>query len=114
MGRGRDNRKASPFEEIDRLKTNRRADVIKCAAALTVIVVLIGAKSMLEANGIMESGNLFAGAFMMFSAVGLAIFAGAASTDFTKCGHHINDICTQGDITKDDIKKDDIKKYKRQ
>lgn len=97
-------RQEKSYEEIIRLKGNRRKDLIKCAAALAAILVLVWGKLLLELNGILESGNMAAGAVMMASSVGLAIFAGTASIDFTKSGQYINDIRTRTGITKADIK----------
>lgn len=97
-------RKEDALVEIERLKAKRRLDIIKCAAALVVIVVLIFGKSWLEFNGILETGNIAVGAMMMVSAVGLAIFAGSASVDFTKCGHLIDEVRMKSGLSKEEIK----------
>ena len=48
MGRSMSQRKAKAYEDIERLKANRRKDLIKCAAALAAIVVLVTVKLGLE------------------------------------------------------------------
>ncbi len=90
--------------EIQRLKANRRKDVIKCAAAIAVIIVIIYGKSWLETNGIIPTGNVIVGAAMMCSGLGLAIFAGTASVDFAKSGHLIDDACARARLSKEDVK----------
>ncbi len=58
MGRSMSQRKAKAYEDIERLKANRRKDLIKCAAALAAIVVLVTVKLGLETSGILEVGNM--------------------------------------------------------
>lgn len=103
MSNNRSARKAKAFEDIMRLKANRRKDIIKCAAALAIVVILVTGKIFLEANGFLAIGNIAAGAVMMFSAIGLAILGGSSSLDFTRSGQQIAGICASTGITKEDI-----------
>ncbi|MEG0990638.1 MAG: hypothetical protein RSN88_07235 [Gordonibacter sp.] len=103
MTKNRSGRKTRAHEDIQRLKASRRKDIIKCAAALAAIVVLLGGKLLLEMNGIIQAGNLVAGAVQMFGTIGLAIVGGTSSMDFVKCGHDIADIRARTGITKQDI-----------
>ncbi len=77
--------------------------MIKCAAAFTIIIVLVTGKVMLEMNGTIASGNIAVGAVMMFATIGLAILGGTASLDFTRSGNEIRDICSRTGISKQDI-----------
>lgn len=70
MGRSMSQRKAKAYEDIERLKANRRKDLIKCAAALAAIVVLVTVKLGLETSGILEVGNMAVGAAMMMAGIG--------------------------------------------
>ncbi|CAK7003361.1 MAG: hypothetical protein PEGG_00102 [Paraeggerthella hongkongensis] len=106
-------RQQKAYEEILRLQANRRKDIIKCSASLAAILVLVWGKLALELNGIIEAGNLVAGAVMMVSSVGLAIFAGSASIDFTKSGQYINSIYARTGLSKKDVK-DRAKQQSRQ
>ena len=99
-------RQQKAYEEILRLQANRRKDIIKCSASLAAILVLVWGKLALELNGI-------AGAVMMVSSVGLAIFAGSASIDFTKSGQYINSIYARTGLSKKDVK-DRAKQQSRQ
>ncbi len=94
----------SALAEVQRLKANRRKDIIKCAAAIVVIVVLIYGKSWLEVNGLIPTGNVVIGAAMMAAGLGLAIFAGTASVDFAKSGHLIDEACARAKLSKEDVK----------
>ena len=103
MGKNASRRKAKAYEDIVRLRANRRKDCIKCAAALAALALLVTAKLALETSGILETGNM-AGAVMMASGIGLAILGGTASVDFTRSGNEIKGIQTRTGITKQDIK----------
>lgn len=96
-------RRETALAEIERLKANRRKDIIKCSAAVVVIIVLIYGKSWLEVNGIIPTGNVVVGALMMFSALGLALFAGTASVDFSKSGHLIEEARAKAGLSKEEI-----------
>ncbi len=104
MGKNASRRKAKAYEDIARLRANRRKDCIKCAAALAALALLVTAKLALETSGILETGNMAAGAVMMASGIGLAILGGTASVDFTRSGNEIKGIQTRTGITKQDIK----------
>ena len=104
MGRSMSQRKAKAYEDIERLKANRRKDLIKCAAALAAIVVLVTVKLGLETSGILEVGNMAVGAAMMMAGIGLAILGGTSSVDFTRSGNEIRGIQASVGITKQDIK----------
>lgn len=98
MGKNASRRKAKAYEDIARLRANRRKDCIKCAAALAALALLVTAKLALETSGILETG------VMMASGIGLAILGGTASVDFTRSGNEIKGIQTRTGITKQDIK----------
>ena len=104
MGKNASRRKAKAYEDIARLRANRRKDCIKCAAALAAIVVLVTVKLGLETSGILEVGNMAVGAAMMMAGIGLAILGGTASVDFPRSGNEIKGIQTRTGITKQDIK----------
>ncbi len=104
MSRNRNERRTKAFEDIERLKASRRKDIIKCAASLAAILIVLSVKMYLETSGLVEVGNLAIGAVVMISAVGLAIFAGTASTDFTRCGREIEGIRARAGISKADLK----------
>lgn len=104
MGKSMSARKAQAYEDIERLKGNRRKDIIKCAAALATIIVLVTVKLSLEVNGILEVGNMAIGAVMMIAGIGLAILGGTSSVDFTRSGNEIRGIQASVGITKQDIK----------
>ncbi len=104
MGRNMSQRKAKAYQDIERLKANRRKDLIKCAAALAAIVVLVTVKLGLETSGILEVGNMAVGAAMMMAGIGLAILGGTSSVDFTRSGNEIRGIQASVGITKQDIK----------
>ena len=92
MGRSMSQRKAQAYRDIERLKANRRKDLIKCAAALAAIIVLVTVKLALETSGILEIGNMAVGAVMMMAGIGLAILGGTSSVDFTRSGNEIRGI----------------------
>lgn len=103
MAKNRCGKKTRAYEHIQRLKANRRMDIIKCAAAFAAIIILLGGKLLLELSGIIQPGNLVAGAVQMFGAIGLAIMGGTASMDYVKCGHTIADIQARTGLTKQDV-----------
>ena len=96
-------KKNQAHEDIQRLKASRRKDIVKCAAAFTAIIILLGGKLLLELNDIIQPRDLAAGAVQMFGAIGLAIVGGTASMDYVKCGHAIADIQARTGLTKQDI-----------
>lgn len=103
MTKNRSGKRTRAHEDIQRLKASRRKDIIKCAAAFAAIVVLLGGKLLLELNGIIQPGNLAAGAVQMFGAIGLAVLGGTSSMDFVKCGHEIAAVQARTGISKQDI-----------
>ena len=105
MGRSMSQRKAKAYEDIERLKANRRKDLIKCAAALAALRPHLGTVKLgLETSGILEVGNMAVGAAMMMAGIGLAILGGTSSVDFTRSGNEIRGIQASVGITKQDIK----------
>lgn len=104
MGTKRSNRRIAAFEEILVLKGKRRADVIKCAFAIMVVVLVIAGKPWLESAGVIPAGSMLASGAMFVAAVVLAAFAGFASTDYAKSGRRIDELCAKNAITKDDIR----------
>lgn len=100
----RGGRRIAALEEICALKGKRRMDIIKCAFAIMVVVLIIAGKPLLETMGIIPEGSMVASAAMFLSAVVLAVFAGSASTDFAKSGRRIEELCAQHAITKDDVR----------
>lgn len=89
-------RKAGRIEkahaEIERLRAQRRFDIIKMMAAITAIVLVIFGVAMLEGNGVIEKGNMVINGAMWLTAFVLAIFAGSAGIDFSKCGKSIQEV----------------------
>lgn len=104
MSAKRSNRRTAALEEILALKGKRRIDVIKCAFAVMVIVLVIAGKPLIESTGIIPEGSLIASASMFVAAIALAAFAGFASTDYSKSGRRIDELCAKNAITKDDIR----------
>lgn len=84
--------------EIERLKARRRLDLIKMLGAITIMMLILLGKPMLESIGVMEEGNMFAGGVLWFTAIVLAVFAGAAGRDFSKCGRNIEETRTQAGL----------------
>lgn len=97
-------RRGKMLDELVELRAQRRKDIIKCAFALLVILVVVLGQQMLMMQGIIEPGNIAVGAVSMGIAIGLCIFAGSASIDFTKSGHRIDAIMAQSGFTKKDVK----------
>ena len=97
-------KKAKALDEIQALKGKRRADIIKCAFAIMVVVLVIAGKPMLETMGVIPAGSMIAAGAMFLIAVVLAAFAGFASTDYAKSGRRIDELCSQYAITKEDIR----------
>ncbi|RDB59907.1 hypothetical protein C1878_14645 [Gordonibacter sp. 28C] len=81
--------------EIERLKAKQRLDIIKILAALAVMMLILLGKPMLEVAGILQEGNMVVSGAMWISAFILAIFAGAAGRDFSKCGRSIKETRTR-------------------
>lgn len=61
-------------------------------------------KTYLVAQGVLSDTSLGIGAVTMAVAVGLAIYGGRASIDFTKTGHRIQELRQAGGLTVKDIK----------
>lgn len=104
MGTKRSNRRVAALEEILALKGKRRIDVIKCAFAIMVVVLVIAGKPLLESAGVIPAGSAITSGAMFAIAVVLAAFAGFASTDFAKSGRRIDELCAKNAITKDDVR----------
>lgn len=104
MAREVSKRKARCLEEIAELKARRRLSVIKCAAALAAIVVVVAGKQILAAQGIIDPNGIVAGALTMLIAFGLAIVGGTASIEFTKSGAKIRELRQSCGISKEDLK----------
>ncbi|MBC2890276.1 hypothetical protein [Gordonibacter massiliensis (ex Traore et al. 2017)] len=84
--------------EIERLKAKRRLDIIKILAALAVMMLILLGKPMLEVAGILQEGNMVVSGAMWISAFILAIFAGTAGRDFSKCGRSIEEVRTRAGL----------------
>lgn len=105
MGTGKRNtRRTGALEEICALRGRRRADVVKCAFAVMVVVVAIAGKPLLESMGVIPAGSMVTAAALFLAAVVLAVFAGSASTDYAKSGRRIDELCAKHAITKEDIR----------
>lgn len=104
MSRKGAGKKNKALDEVLELKGRRRADIIKCAFAVTLIIVVILGKPMLEVMGVIPEGSMMASGAMFLLAIVLAAFAGSASTDFAKSGRRIEELCSKNAITKDDIR----------
>lgn len=82
-------RQQDALEEIGAMRAQRRTDIVKCVAALAAVVALVGGKIVLEASGTVPPGNMILNGIVMMGSIGLAIYAGNASIDFTRTGHSI-------------------------
>ena len=98
------NKRSTYINEILRLKRKRRIDVLKCALALTAIIVLLLGKQALAMAGFDVAGSMALGAIEMVATIALAILGGTASIDFTKSGNQINAIKHSGGISDEQIK----------
>lgn len=97
-------RRSEALLEIAQLRAKRRKDVATCVVALIVILGIVGAKTLLTAQGIISADNMAANAIVMFSAIGLAILGGSSSINFTKSGHRITYLRQRNGISLHDIK----------
>lgn len=105
MGGGkRSARKSAALEEIGSLRGKRRADIVKCAFAVMVVIVVIAGKPLLESMEVIPAGSMVTAAALFLTAVVLAVFAGSASTDYAKSGRRIDELCAKHAITKEDIR----------
>ncbi|WP_139653641.1 hypothetical protein [Raoultibacter phocaeensis] len=104
MSAKKNNRRIAALEEILALKGKRRADIIKCAFAIMVVVLVIAGKPLLETMGIIPEGSMIAAGAMFLIAIALAAFAGFASTDYAKCGRRIDELSAKNALTKEDIR----------
>ena len=94
MGKKGNGRIEKARAEIERLKARRRLDLIKILAALAAIMLILLGKPMLENAGIIEADNMVVNGAMWISAFILAIFAGSAGRDLSKCGRSIDEVRT--------------------
>ena len=104
MSKKSSTRKTKQIKEISRLRGNRRLDIIKCAGALSLLLVLTGSKTALEFNGVIEEGNMLLALALFATALLLAIFTSVAGNDFAKSGRAIRELRDQYGITDEDIK----------
>ena len=104
MSRELSKRKARCLDEIAELRARRRRDVIKCAAALAIIVVVVAGKQLLASQGVIDPNGIVAGALTMLIAFGLAIVGGTASIEFTKSGAKIRELRQSCGISKEHLK----------
>ncbi len=106
----KNSRRNAAFDEILELRGNRRADIIKIAFAVMVIILVITGEPFLVAMGVIPDGNMVVSAVMFMSAIVLAAFTGFASTDYAKKGHRIDELCDANAITKEEIKERERKR----
>lgn len=98
-------RKEQGLEEIGRLRAERRSDLAICLLSLVAIIVLLGGKTLLETNGIVEPGNMVVGGVVMMGSIGLAVAAGSASIRFTQAGRAIEGLRQSFGISKHEIER---------
>ena len=98
MGKKGNGRIEKARAEIERLKARRRLDLIKILAALAVMMLILLGKPMLENAGVIEAGNMVVNGAMWISAFVLAIFAGSAGRDLSKCGRSIDEVLTRAGL----------------
>lgn len=103
MSRKSTTKKTKVLDEILELKDKRRVDVIKCLAAIVLIIVVIMGKPLFEMMGVIPEGSVVAAGVMFFLAVVLAVFAGSASNDYAKSGRRIDELCSRNSISRDEI-----------
>ena len=104
MAQNPSKRKTRCLDEITRLKGRRRVAVIKCAAALAGVIVLVAGKQLLAAQGVIDPNGIAAGGVTMLCAFGLAIVGGTSSIDFTKSGKIIAEIRRSCIVTDEEIR----------
>lgn len=104
MAQNPSKRKTRCLDEITRLKGRRRVAVIKCAAALAGVIVLVAGKQLLAAQGVIDPNGIAAGGATMLCAFGLAIVGGTSSIDFTKSGKKIAEIRRSCIVTDEEIR----------
>ncbi|MEG0216977.1 MAG: hypothetical protein RR655_01445 [Raoultibacter sp.] len=104
MGKVSAKKRTEYLGEIAQLKAKRRGDIIKCAGALVAILFFLLIKQVLVMQGIVDQANIVVASVTMLAALGLAIFAGSASTDFAKSGRRIDTLCAEGNLSKEDTK----------
>ena len=97
MGKKGNGRIEKARAEIERLKARRRLDLIKILAALAAMMLILLGKPMLENAGI-EADNLEVNGALWISAFILAIFAGSAGRDLSKCGRSIDEVRTRAGL----------------
>ena len=98
MGKKGNGRIEKARAEIERLKARRRLDLIKILAALAAMMLILLGKPMLENAGIIEADNMVVNGAMWISAFILAIFAGSAGRDLSKCGRSIDEVRTRAGL----------------
>ena len=98
MGKKGNGRIEKARAEIERLKARRRLDLIEILAALAVMMLILLGKPMLENAGVIEAGSMVVNGAMWISAFVLAIFAGSAGRDLSKCGRSIDEVRTRAGL----------------
>lgn len=98
MGKKGNGRIEKARAEIERLKAQQRLDLIKILAALAVMMLILLGKPLLENAGLIEQGNMVVSGAMWISAFILAIFAGAAGRDLSKCRRSIEETRTRAGL----------------
>ena len=103
MSKRRQKRSDAYFEIVE-LKGKRRADIIKMAACLAIIIVVVTGRYALSATGLIDPTSMIPMAIVMFATIALAIWCGTSSMNFTKSGQRIRYLKQQMGISDDDIK----------
>ena len=112
MGKKGNGRIEKARAEIERLKARRRLDLIKILAALAMMIgdrdIYWALKELkrlggiagfhCENAGVIEAGNMVVNGAMWISAFVLAIFAGSAGRDLSKCGRSIDEVRTRAGL----------------
>ena len=98
MGKKGNGRIEKARAEIERLKARRRLDLIKILAALAVMMLILLGTPMLEHAGVIEAGPRVVTGAMGISAFVLAVFAGSAGRDLSKCGRSIDEVRTRAGL----------------
>lgn len=104
MGQKNAGKRAKLLEEVLVLKDKRRADIIKIACAILLIIAVILGKPLLEQMGLIPQDNMIIMGAMYIIAILLAAFAGFAGNDYAKSGRRIEELCLKNSITKDELK----------
>ena len=94
MGKKGNGRIEQARAESERLRARRRLALLPI---LAMMLILLG-KPMLENAGIIEADNMVVNGAMWISAFILAIFAGSAGRDLSKCGRSIDEVHTRAGL----------------